>query len=103
MDVLAKTCGRPYQEVGVPAALGERERKSLTPGHPSVRVRNVHRKFGPKSLCLCCFFFPDITELICFEPKVCICNGQLEIKRICVSVMRDLLRRFPQICLCNGN
>ena len=31
----------------------------LTPGHPGVRVGNVRRKFGPKSLCLCCFFFPE--------------------------------------------
>ena len=46
-----------------------------------------------------------ITELICFEPKVCICNGNLwENMREPVSAMRDFLRRFlfPQICLCNG-
>ena len=30
-------------------------RNFLTPGHPGVRVGNVRRKFGPKSLCLCCF------------------------------------------------
>ena len=34
-------------------------RNSLTPGHPGVRVRNVPRKSGPKSLCLCCVFFPE--------------------------------------------
>ena len=31
-------------------------KNSLTPGHPGVRVRNVHRKFGPKNLSLYCFF-----------------------------------------------
>ena len=31
----------------------------MTPGHPGVRVRNVREKSGPKSLCLCCFFFPE--------------------------------------------
>ena len=35
------------------------ERNFLTLGHPGVRVRNVRGKSGPKSLCLCCFFFPD--------------------------------------------
>ena len=32
-------------------------RKFLTQRRPGVRVRNVRGKFGPKSLCLCCFFF----------------------------------------------
>ena len=31
----------------------------LTPAHPGVRVGNVRRKFGPKSLCLCCIFFSE--------------------------------------------
>ena len=45
-----------------------------------------------------------ITELIRFEPEICICNrNQLEFKRESVSVMRDFLLKFPQICLCNGN
>ena len=46
-----------------------------------------------------------ITELIRFEPKICICNGnQLEFKSESVSVMRDLLLlTFPQIGFCNGN
>ena len=34
-------------------------RNFLTQGRPGVRVRNVRRKSGPKSLGLCCFFFPD--------------------------------------------
>ena len=33
--------------------------EKLFAGHPGVRVRNVRRKSGPKSLCLCCFFFSD--------------------------------------------
>ena len=47
-----------HQKVGFLAApvMG---RNFLTPGHPGVRVRNIRRKFGPKSLCLCCFFFPE--------------------------------------------
>ena len=46
MDVRAENRGRPHQKVRFP-------------GHPGVRVRNVRGKFGPKSLCLCGFFFPD--------------------------------------------
>ena len=34
-------------------------RNFLTPRHPGVRVRNVRRNFRPKSLCPCCFFFPQ--------------------------------------------
>ena len=34
-------------------------RNFLTPGHLGARVRNVHRKSGPKNLCLRCFFFSD--------------------------------------------
>ena len=34
-------------------------RNFLTPGQPGVRIGNVRRKFGPKSLCLCCFSFPE--------------------------------------------
>ena len=58
MDVRAENHGRPHQKVRFPAApvVG---RNFLTPGHPGVRVRNVREKSGPKSLCLCCFFFPD--------------------------------------------
>ena len=58
MDVRAENRGRPYQKVRFPAApvVG---RNFLTPGHSGVRVRNVHGKSGPKSLCLCCFFFPE--------------------------------------------
>ena len=45
-----------------------------------------------------------ITELIRFEPEVCICKiNYLEFKGESVSVMRDLLPTFLQICLCNGN
>ena len=58
MDVRAENRGRPHQKVRFPAApvVG---RNFLTPGHPGVRVRNVRGKSGPKSLCLCCFFFPE--------------------------------------------
>ena len=53
-----KNRGRPHQKVRFPAAsvVG---RNFLTPRHPGIRVRNVRGKSGPKSLCLCCFFFPD--------------------------------------------
>ena len=62
MDVRAKNRGRPHQEVRFCAApVG---RNFLIPGHPGVRVRNVRRKSGPKSLCLCCFFFPDHPPLL---------------------------------------
>ena len=48
-----------------------------------------------------------ITELIRFEPEICICNGnQLEFKREregSVAVMIDFMMRFPEICLCNEN
>ena len=57
-----------------------------------------------------------ITELIRFEPKICICNGnELEFKRKSVSVMRDFSAEIPtdlslswqvillaaQFCICN--
>ena len=59
MDVRAENRGRPHQKVCFPAApvMG---RNFLTPGHPGVRVRNVRGNSGPKSLCLCCFFVPDV-------------------------------------------
>ena len=59
MDVRAENRGRPRQKVRFPAApvVG---RNFLTPGHPGVRVRNVRRKSGLKSLCLCCFSFPVV-------------------------------------------
>ena len=58
MDVRADNRGRPHQKVRFPAApvVG---RNFLTPGHSGVRVRNVRGKSGPKSLCSCCFFFPE--------------------------------------------
>ena len=61
MDVRAENRGHPHQKVRFPAApmVG---RNFLTPGHPGVRVRNVRRKSGPKSLGLCCFFFPEICQ-----------------------------------------
>ena len=40
-------------------------RNFLTRGRPGVRVRNVRGKSGPKSLCLCCFFFPDSQRFDC--------------------------------------
>ena len=39
----------PKGGLSVPLEMG---RDFLTPGHPGVRVWNVRRKFGPKSLCL---------------------------------------------------
>ena len=56
MDVRAENRGRPHQKVRFSAApvVG---RNFLTPGHPGVRVGNVRAKSGPKSLCLCFFFF----------------------------------------------
>ena len=58
MDVRAENRGRPHQKVRFPAA-PVAGRNFLTPGHSGVRVRNVRVKSGPKSLCLCCFSFPD--------------------------------------------
>ena len=68
MDVRAENRGRPHQKVRFPAApvVG---RNFLTLGHPGVRVRNVRGKSGPKSLCLCCFFFPDPLTPFPEEPK----------------------------------
>ena len=58
MDVRVENRGRPHQKRRFPAA-PVAWRNFLTPGHPGVRVRNVCGKSRPKSLCLCCFFFPD--------------------------------------------
>ena len=59
MDVRTKNRRRPHQKVRFSAApvMG---RKFLTQGRPGVRVRNVRGKSGPKSLCLRCFFFPEM-------------------------------------------
>ena len=59
MGVRAKNRGRPRQKIRFSAApvMG---RNFLTQGRPGVRVRNVRGKSGPKSLCLCCFFFPEV-------------------------------------------
>ena len=59
MDVHAENRGRLHQKVRFPQAPVV-WRNFLTPGHPGVRVRNVRGNSGPQSLCLCCFFFPDI-------------------------------------------
>ena len=56
VDVRSKNRGRPHQKVRFAPVVGT---NFLTPGHPGVRVRNVRGKSGPKSLCLCCFLFPD--------------------------------------------
>ena len=76
MDVHTENRGRPHQKVRFPAApvVG---RNFLTRGHSGVRVRNVRGKSGPKSLCLCCFFFPDTFP---------------EIRRTKIG---KVLRRFP--------
>ena len=62
MDVRAENRGRPHPKVRFSAApvMG---RNFLTHGRAGVRVRNVCGKSGPKSLCLCCFFFPDFKPL----------------------------------------
>ena len=45
-----------------------------------------------------------ITELICFKPEVCICDGnKLKFQGESVSVTREFRPTFPQICLCSGN
>ena len=64
MDVRAENRGRPHQKVRFSAApvMG---RNFLTQGRPGVRVRNVRGKSGPKSLCLCCFFFPELWLWLC--------------------------------------
>ena len=36
----------------------------LTPSNPGLRVRNVHRKFRPNNLFLCCFPFPAFGFLL---------------------------------------
>ena len=53
MDVRADNHGRPLPKARFPAAPGDGE-KLLTFGHPGVGVRNVRKRFGPKSSCLCC-------------------------------------------------
>ena len=55
MDLRTKNRGHPHRKVCFPAALVV-GRNFLTPGHPGV-VRNVCRKFGPKSGCLFGDFF----------------------------------------------
>ena len=60
MDVRAKNRGRPHPK-GRFSAAPVMGRNFLTQGRPGVRVGNVRGKSGPKSLCLCCFFFPDLT------------------------------------------
>ena len=62
MDVRAENRGRPHQKVRFSAAL-VMGRNFLTQGRLGVRVRNVRRKSGPKSLCLCCF--PSLSLQIC--------------------------------------
>ena len=77
MDVRTENRGRPHQKARFPAApvMG---RNFLTQGRLGVRVRNVHGKSGPKSLCLCCFSslifsrrkeFPCFCEHVPFFPK----------------------------------
>ena len=41
-----------------------------------VRVRNVRRQSGPKSLCLCCFFFPEVCLARSIAPQVCAPGGK---------------------------
>ena len=55
MDVRAENRGRPHQKVRFPVApvVG---RNFLTPGHPGVRVRNVHGKIWIKKFMFVLFF-----------------------------------------------
>ena len=59
MDVRTEKRRRPHQKVRFSAA-AVMGRNFLTQGRPGVRIRNVCGKSGPKSLCLCCFFFPEL-------------------------------------------
>ena len=61
MDVRTENRGRPHQKVRFSVALVMGS-NFLTQRRPGVRVRNVRGKSGPKSLCLCCFFFPEILQ-----------------------------------------
>ena len=112
MDVRAENHGRPHQKVRFPAApvVG---RKFLTLGHPGVRVRNVRGKSGPKSLCLCCFFFPDslslafhnVTGLHAVELSLLFCNVRCDIpwpstvgaKSLTKRIRKQLLIRNPYV------
>ena len=71
MDVRTKNRGRPHQKAHFSAApvMG---RNFLTQGRPGVRVRNVRGKSGPKSLCLCCFFFPEWIFRGFYTPSLCL-------------------------------
>ena len=63
MDVRTKNRGRPRQQVSFPAApvMG---RNFLTPGHPGVWVRNVHRKeIRTEKFMFMLLFFPELIFL----------------------------------------
>ena len=68
MDVRAENRGRLHQKVRFSAApvMGW---NFSTQGRPGVRVRNVRGKSGPKSLCLCCFLFPESCNSIQIFPQ----------------------------------
>ena len=59
MDVRAENRGRPHQKVRFPAAtvVG---RNFLTPGHPGVRVRNVHANPDQKVYVYAVFSSPKV-------------------------------------------
>ena len=101
MDVRTKNRGRPHRKVRFPAA-PVAGRNFLTPGHPGVRVRNVRRKFGPKSLCLYCFFFPDLNwtgsvfpllrcESLSF-PSILLALGFLFFTNFCCTVRQSTFK-----------
>ena len=98
MDVRAENRGRPHQKVRFPAApvVG---RNFLTPGHSGVRVRNVRRKSGPKSLCLCCFFFPEFCRKPPFARKL---GTEDEIFAIAFAFASEFLRSASFVAFCFG-
>ena len=92
MDVRAENRGRPHQKVRFSAA-PVTGRNFLTQGRPGVRVRNVRGKSGPKSLCLCCFFFPDtyhgVGNFYLFNLLLCLLSRRILwiFFRVCLGIL----------------
>ena len=60
MDVRTENRGRPHQKW---VFLRPRDGDKLFDPASGRKGREVCRKFGPKSLCLCCFFFPECSSV----------------------------------------